>query len=577
MARGLQLLLVAALALVVGAVGTRTDVLQRAELATVDARFDVRGEQDPPRDVVVVGIDAYSLGKLGVRPPLPRDLQATVVDRLRRAGARVIAYDLEVLGESADVEADNAIFRAIRRAPGTVLAATQFDDGVALTFGGRPETHRALRAVIGSTNFPADAAVGGVIRRIPRAEDGVPSFAVAAATRFRGSPPDVERFAGDGAWLDVPGPAGTIPHLRYADVALGTADLDGVRGKVAVVGSIAPGLQDISPTAAGSGVPGPEIQAAAIDTILRDFPLRDPPGLVVALLVAAAALLTPLSALRLRGLGWLPVPAASLLVLPVGAQLGFASGTVLPVAGPAAALLVALTGTTVVAYATDLRDRRRLRAQFGRFVGPQVVDAMVDAAGGEARLGGRRVEATVLFCDLRGFTTLAERLDPPAVIDLLNLYLAQMSDAILDRGGTVVTYLGDGIMAVFGAPVECDDHADRALAAAADMLGPRLQAFSAAARSDLGVRDELAIGVGVCTGPVMSGTVGSSRRLEYTAVGDTTNTAARLQAACRELGVTSVVAASTRDALTRPVPALSDLGPVAVRGRTEPVRAFTLG
>jgi len=559
--RTVQLLLVATLALAAGAAGTATDVLQRAELATVDARFDVRGTQEPPRDVVVVGIDTRSLRALRVRPPVPRDLQARVVDRLRRAGAKVIAYDLEVLGESADVEADNAIFRAIQRARGTVLAATQFsDEGVGLTFGGDPATHRALGAVVASTNFPARTARGGVIRHIPRTADGVPSFAVAVATRFAGRAPGVSGFGDDGAWLDVPGPAGTIPTLSFSDVLAGRLAED-VRGKVVVVGSTAPGLQDISPTAAGAGVPGPEIQAAAIDTLLRDVPLRDPSGIVTALLVAAAALLTPLAALGLRGLRWLPVPVLSLVALPVGAQLAFGAGTVLPVAGPAAGLLVGLAGTTVVAYGTDLRDRRRLREQFGRFVGPDVVRSVVDAAGGEARLGGRRLEATVLFCDLRGFTAQAEQLEPAAVIDLLNDYLAEMSDAILDHGGTVVTYLGDGIMAVFGAPIAQDDHADRALAAAAAMLAGRFT-----------------IGVGVCTGPVMSGTVGSARRLEYTAVGDTTNTAARLQTACKELGVTSVVAASTRDALRRPdaAPALRDLGPVGVRGRAEPVAVWTL-
>jgi adenylate cyclase len=161
------------------------------------------------------------------------------------------------------------------------------------------------------------------------------------------------------------------------------------------------------------------------------------------------------------------------------------------------------------------------------------------------------------------------------VIELLNRYLTEMSDAILDHGGTVVSYMGDGIMAVFGAPLEQPDHADRALAAAREMLGPRLERFNAWAR-EAGAPDGFRMGVGVCSGPVMSGNVGSQRRLEYAAVGDTTNAAARLEAMTKDTDHALLVAETTRERLRSTPDDLVEVGELEVRGRQARLRAWTL-
>jgi adenylate cyclase len=179
----------------------------------------------------------------------------------------------------------------------------------------------------------------------------------------------------------------------------------------------------------------------------------------------------------------------------------------------------------------------------------------------------------VLFCDLRGFTTLAERLGAEGVIRVLDRYLTEMSDAILDHGGTVVSYMGDGIMAVFGAPVPAEDHAALALAAAREMAGPRLERFNAWLRGE-GLDDGLRMGIGVASGPVMSGSVGSDRRLEYAAVGDTTNLAARLEALTKQADPDVLVAGSTRERASGD--GLVAAGTFPVRGRTEPVECWTL-
>jgi adenylate cyclase len=562
-----MLLAVGALATALGIVAHATGALGATERASVDARFSVRGAQPAPRDVVVVGVDAQTLGALDVRPPLPRELHAEMIDRLRRAGARVIAYDFGFTEPGPDADADDQLIRAARRAKNLVLATTRVSaDGETDVFGD-PASPAA------SANF--DVSGDDVIRRIPLDDHGVPSFSVAAARLATGRDPDPRRFDDGGALIDYAGPAGTVTTLSFSDVLDGTVPASRLRDRAVVVGATDPVLQDIQGTPVGGGMPGPEVQANAIATILDDFPLREAAGWQSIAVIALAGLLTPLAALRLTGLRWLPVPALLLAAGAVGVQLAFDAGTILPVAASALALLVAFLGTLGVAYATDLLDRRRLRTAFARFVPPQVVDDVVAQTGDELRLGGTRREGTVLFCDLRGFTATAERLPVEGVIDMLNRYLGEMSDALLDHGGTVVSYMGDGIMAVFGAPLPQEDHADRALAAAREMLGPRLAAFNAWA-ADAGLAGDMRMGVGVCTGPVMSGNVGSQRRLEYTAVGDTTNTASRLQAATKEAGCSLLVSGATRDALRAPAEDLVSAGTLALRGREAPMEVWTL-
>jgi adenylate cyclase len=570
--RAILLLIAGLLATGLGILCFTTDALRPLELDAVDARFSLRGGgPELPRDVALVGLDAGSLNALQQRPPLPRSLHAAVIDTLRRDGARVIAYDFQFT-EPTVPEEDNALIRAVARAGNVVLPTSRTERGGAVDVLGKDGARRA-HAVVASPDFPRSAARGGVIRRLPYANGVLPAFAVAAVERSTGRRLDRSRFAGDGAWIDFAGPAGTVPTIPFSKVSRQPAST--FRGKIVVVGATDPILQDIHPTSAGAGMPGPEVNFNAIATILRGFPLDDARGWLSLLLIAVGGLATPLSALRLTGLRWLPVPLGLAVALALTAQLAFQAGTIVPVAAPALALLVTFLGTLAVAYWTDLRERRELRSAFARFVPAAVVDEVVAQAGDELRLGGTRCEATVMFTDLRSFTSVAEHLDPAFVIDLLNRYLAEMSDAILDHGGTVVSYMGDGIMAVFGAPLTQDDHADRALAVARELLAERLVRFNAWAR-DAGLAEPFSMGIGICTGPVMSGNVGSARRLEYTAIGDTTNTASRLEAMTKSTGCAVLVSDATRAALRGDAGALRYVGELEVRGRSARLKAWTL-
>ena len=179
----------------------------------------------------------------------------------------------------------------------------------------------------------------------------------------------------------------------------------------------------------------------------------------------------------------------------------------------------------------------------------------------------------MLFSDIRGFTTFSEARDPGQVLEVLNRYHEEMTDAIMAHSGTLISFMGDGIMAVFGAPIEMDDHADRAYAAAKEMLSTRLPAVNEWMRErDIGA--EFQIGIGLNSGPVMAGNLGSSKRLEYTTIGDTVNTASRLEGMTKGSGHSLFVADSTRELLSQQDGELSYVDSFPVRGRAEEIRVW---
>jgi len=321
---------------------------------------------------------------------------------------------------------------------------------------------------------------------------------------------------------------------------------------------------------------GPEIQAHAIAAALRGFPLSDSSAALDVFLIVLLGLVAPVASLRLSGLRALALAIAVGIVFAVAAQLVFNGGLVLSLVYPLGALALSAIGALAVHYVTEAFERERTRDLFARFVPESVVGEALDQAEG-LRLGGVAREATVMFSDLRGFTSFAESLEPDQVITILNHYLtAMVDDAILPHGGTLVDYMGDGIMAVFGAPVEMDDHADRALAAARDKL-EQLARFNDWLREEYGFEKAFRMGIGLNTGRVMSGNVGSERRLAYTAIGDTTNTSARLEAMTKGTPYMLYMSDSTRAALSEEPEDLVYVDEFEVRGRQQKVKLWSVG
>jgi adenylate cyclase len=384
-------------------------------------------------------------------------------------------------------------------------------------------------------------------------------------------------FGGHTAWIDYYGPPGTVRTVSFSRAAQGKTPRGLFRNKIVVVGPSAPSLQDVHPTSTtGNGLmSGAEIQANAIETVRRGLPLKPAPGGVNVALIVLLGLVAPLASLRLSPLRAIALSLVAGAIFVVAAQLAFNGGRIVSFVYPLGTVLLASFGALGVHYITTAFDRERVRDMFSRFVPEDVVDEVLASTDAGLRLGGVQRDGTVMFSDLRGFTSFAESLAPAEVIEVLNKYLSEMSDAILDHGGTLVAYMGDGIMAVFGAPIEQDDHSDRALAAAREMLDVRLPRFSAWLR-EKGLSEGFRMGIGLNSGRVMSGNVGSERRVEYTAIGDTTNTAARLEGMTKGTPHQLFVADSTRSRLKDPPPDLVYVDEFEVRGRQARVKLWSL-
>jgi adenylate cyclase len=571
-----MLLGVAALTVALGLIAYAAEWFDRTESDTVDLRFEIRGDQDPPDDLIVVGVDDDTFSDLREQWPFPRSMHGRVVDRLRADGAKVIAYDVQFT-EPTEEEEDFALFEAAGKAGNLVFATTEVGEGGESNVLGGDANLKEIDALAGNGILPDDP--GGVKRRLSYDFDRLELFSVVAAERG-GTKVDPSEFDGDDGteYIDYHGGPGTIPEIPFSQVLRGKFEPGTFRDKIVVVGATAPTLKDVFPTSTSGDevMSGPEVQASAISTVRRGLPLQPAPGWIDVLALVLLGLAAPLLSTRLK-VGW-AIGAALLLeiVWVVGAILLFNAGWVVTLLIPLATGLISIVAALGVHYFTETRERRRTRALFARFVPENVVDQVLDRTDDDLRLGGVEREGTVMFSDLRGFTSFAESLPVTRVIEVLNRYLGEMSEAILNHGGTLVAYMGDGIMAVFGAPIEQSDHADRGLAAAREMLGPRLATFNQYL-IDEGLHDEgFRMGVGLNSGPVMSGNVGSERRLEYTAIGDTTNTAARLEGMTKGTPHMLFLAESTRDMLERPVEEIEFVGEYEVRGREAKIRLYSL-
>ena len=581
--RARALVLIALLAAGTGVVAYATHLLGRSELQTIDARYSIRGKQKVPSDIVLVPIDnatvqAFRNAGRG-QFPFKRRYDAQVIDRLRRAGAKTIAVDLEFT-QQTDVADDNALIEAIGRAHGkVVLAASEVEPGGRTDVFGGPSLLRELGARPAEVRLRKDKEVDsdGVVRRLGYSYNGLRSFPVVSAEVFTGKPIASSQFEDGSLPIDYAGPPETIHSIPYAKVLAGQFPPSAVAGKIAIIGVSDPILGDIhaTPTTGGGQMAGPEIQANATSTLLLGVPLRDAPTWLDVLLIVLMGIAVPLGSLRLRGWRSLLDAVALAIAFTIATQITFNSGAIVTFVYPLLALAIGTLGTLAVLYVGEAIERERVRDVFTRFVPAGVVDEVLASTNENLRLGGVERDCTVMFSDLRGFTSFSENQPAGFVIEVVNHYLNEMSEAILAAGGTLIAYMGDGIMAVFGAPLAQDDHADRAVAAAREMVGPRLARFNAWI-AEQGFDRTFEMGVGLNSGPVMAGNVGSEQRVEYTAIGDTTNTASRLEAMTKDSDAMVFIADSTRERMRGSTAALSCVGEFDVRGRKGKLTLWTI-
>ena len=540
-----------------------TDVFGELELDTVDARFAIRGDQPPPDDVVVVGVDDETFSELNEQWPFKRSRHAQLIDRLKADGARTIVYDVQFTEPTKPAE-DNALLDAVARAGNVVLATTEVDKGGRTNVFGGDDVVRDVGARAASANYLSDS--GRVVRKMEYEVDGLETLAVAAVERATGREITRDDFP-DPAWIDYHG-EDALRIVPFSRAARGSFRPGTFRDKIVVVGATAPSLQDVHPTSVSGDefMYGVEVQANAVSTLLRDFPLKEASEWVTVALILLFGAVGPIIAIRFG-----PVRAALLGLALAGlyaafVQLMFNAGVIVDFVYPEASLALSVVNGLAVALVIGAFERERVRDLFSRFVPEPVVDEVMKNVDDDLRLGGERRVVTVLFSDIRGFTTFSEGRPPEMVIEVLNRYLTTMTDVILRHGGTLVTFMGDGIMAVFGAPIELDDHADRAYAAACEMAGPALDDFNDWMRAEEHA-EGFRIGVGLNSGEVMAGNVGSERRLEYTVIGDTTNTASRIEGMTKGTDHMVMISESTRLAFRGTQPDLAPMDAMDVRGR----------
>jgi adenylate cyclase len=578
----LLLIGVAIVAAGIGVGAYATHLLRRSELQTIDARFSIRGKQAPPSNIVFVAISVEAEQELAAhhleaRSPLPRQYDAEVIDRLRRAGAKAIGMDMEFTQRTNEAE-DNALVEAVGRAHGKVVLGTagvsSSPPGGTKIFGGEPLL-RELGARPAEVQLTLDT--DGAVRRFAREYNSLGSFPVVAAEVMTGRRIPASTFENGTLPIDYAGPPETFGSISYAKVMRGEFPASLFQGKLVIVGASSPILQDLHATATTGNVdmPGPEIWANATSTLLQGVPLRDAPGWLDIVLIVVLGSVVPLGSLQVRPRRSLLSALALAVVFTVAVQVAFNSGLIVDYVYPLLALALGTLGTLAVLYMVTTIERQHVRDMFSRFVPADVVDQVVASTGEDLRLGGVKRDCTILFSDLRGFTSFSETQSPEHVIEVVNYYLNEMTEAILAAGGTLIAYMGDGIMAAFGAPLEQDDHADRALRAAREMVGSRLERFNEWL-VEQGHESGFAMGVGLNSGSVMAGNVGSEQRVEYTTIGDTTNTASRLEGMTKGSGHMLFCAESTRERMKAPPEDLVLVGEFEVRGREAKLRVWTI-
>ncbi|MDQ7779993.1 MAG: adenylate/guanylate cyclase domain-containing protein [Planctomycetota bacterium] len=346
------------------------------------------------------------------------------------------------------------------------------------------------------------------------------------------------------------------------------------KDKIVLVGVNATGVgeTDIHPTPVDKDHPGPEIQATILSNFLQGDSLARAPvalewALALVLCLATATFVT-MSHAFWRGVVFTILPLAGYLV---AAYLVFVKLHVwLEVAAPMVGVVFAFANASAVSYFIEGRHRLRIKRMFGMYVAPEFVEELVLDSDKLRPDVGQRVELSVMFSDVRGFTTLSETLKPGEVVSLLNEYLAVMVEIIWRRGGTVDKFIGDGIMAFFGAPRHDEKHAATAVVAACEMQQAlsRLQAKWKQEGKPL-----LKIGVGVHTGEMVVGNIGCEQKISYTVIGDNVNLTSRLEGLTKQYGAGIIVSGSTRAGLDDRF-VVRELDLVRVKGKKIPVAIY---
>jgi adenylate cyclase len=571
-----------------------TTPIENMEYSARDLFMRLRGAGEPSSEIVIVAIDDFSFNWTGYQWPWPRSYFAGIVDQINAGGGKVVGVDV-ILFEPDPLPAnDEAFARALEEseaAVNVVQILRKSDQGF-LTFTlFQPQSqYRQVLDAVGITSFvrDEDAIIRGVQAFDAYNDEVYYNWAFEAARLYLGTEPPSRQtatslqFNGQSVPLNAgqlqvnyAGGAGTYPTYSASDVHDGVTleqNPDAFRNKIVLIGATTVTLQDIYPTPFSSQIPTPgvEIVANAIDTIINSKYITIAPAWLALLIILGTAFVAYLITLPKR-----PTLIVSLLAVGMVGYLIAAfwifvrQRYVLPIVAPQVMLFLGVVLPTLEQAVSQELEKRRVRNLFSRFISPEMVDQMISTQ--DLSSLNKRADLTILFSDIRGFTTLSEKLSPEDVVALLNPYLEAMSKVIYKHGGTVDKYEGDAIIAFFGEPVPYRDHAARALRASLDMrkaLADLRRQWEKEGRAT-----QIEMGIGLNSGEVFVGLLGSEQRINYTVIGDNANLASRLQDLTKTYAWPILISESTYQLVKDEFDAeLVDA--VTVKGKTQAVNVY---
>lgn len=596
-----------------------TTTFENLERKAYDLRFVLRGQEAVDNlPIAIVAIDEKALASLPRKLPYPRDYYAHVIDNLTAAGARLIVFDIAFTEPAVANPNEDLVFARAAERSGRVIFAGKVVNDVA--------KNDILNVYLSQPIAPLLAAntEWGIVN-VPEDEDGfIRSYllyqefngqkylplALRAYIRLTPGPAVIDHAGRNSALrlndLAIPayspntflinfsGPAGTFPTFSLADVLDdSTFDLGAIedtdifeehrlagtfKDKVVFVGASVEELQDnkLTPFFSFAGkkrkTPGVEVHASALGTLLNKAFIRMAPyGLNLALIVAASFLTMGL-VLPTRALIGVLFGGLEVLALFVAAMYCFSVQHLwLPVAGPLIAIVLSYIGNTAQLVFVERREQRFVRRVFSQFVAKSVVDKML-ASGKMPKFGGEKRELSILFSDIRGFTTYCEKHPPEFIVQRLNEYLTEMVEIVFRQQGTLDKFIGDAVMALYGAPHYYAEHAEKACVTACEMMAA-LRDIQKRWAAD--TRDFFQVGIGINTGTVVVGNLGSAQKFEYTVIGDEVNLASRLEGTNKQYGTAIIISESTYAQVKKRARA-RELDLVKVKGKQQPVKIYEL-
>jgi len=603
--------------------------LESYELGTYDQLCRLNARNSPASDeIVLVAVDQGSLKAAqgqGINWPWPRQMYAPIVQFLASSGARAVAFDIVFTEPSAYGMEDDQLFAAALKENGHVFLPIflsreerphpaweqKLVDRIALPLQDQSEalgspylsSEPPIQILADSTQGLGNVAIppdpDGIYRRLPLVfsyrDHWIPSLGLAVFRHLSTRGPDA--WAKDG--LDLGGLHVPLDHQRTFLLSYynGGQDFrrfsafnliqsfqalqDGskpiyspevFRDKVVFVGYTAPGLFDLKPTPIKSLNPGMAIHATLLANLLyKDFRVRISRPAAMAL-AAGVAVGIGMTVMLVPGLWQLALITLSLAGgLFLFTVLAFRQNAWIDAILLAASLGLSFAMSTTFSYATEGRQRRQIKQAFSHYMSDLLIQDLLRHPD-KLRLGGDKRVLTVFFSDLAGFTSLSEKLSPEEVVTLLNRYLTAMTDIILASGGLIDKYEGDAIMAFWGAPLPQEDHAARACQAALDnqaRLAELRKEFTQSGLPPLHAR------IGINTGAMIIGNMGSSQRFDFTVMGDSVNLASRLEGAGKEYGTRITISEDTYRQASEHVE-VRELDLLRVKGKEMPVRIYEL-